>query len=282
MRGYGGVWKLKPYLKKTIWAGKGLDRRYGGKGTGEAYLLSDRPESSCLLTDGTPLYELRRRLGGDRPLSLLVKAIDAAEPLSVQVHPPRDGEGRGKDELWLMDRVSVHGEVSVGFRPGVTMEQCRRGCETGTVCSLLRTEKVSPGDVLLIPGGTVHWGKGIAFYEIQHNCDVTYRLADHGRGRDLQRAEALAVLDPRAELRRGRVDTLPLLSDGPETPFDLGIIDFRGGFCRAETEPCAFLVLSGSGTCCGEAFTVGDCFYAAGGARSLWEGRGRLLRLGSL
>ena len=283
MRGYGGIWKLRPYLKETIWAGTGLDRRYGGKRTGEAYLLSDRPESPCRLWDGTPLYELRRWLGcGDRPLSLLVKAIDAAEPLSIQVHPPRDGEGRGKDELWLMERVAADGAAFIGFRPGVSKEQCRRGGETGTLCSLLRSVKVSPGDALLIPGGAVHWGKGLAFYEIQHNCDVTYRLDDHGRGRGLRREEALAALDPLAELRRGRADTLPLLSDGKETPFDLGIIDFRGGFCRAETEPCAFLALSGYGTCCGETFAAGDCFFAAAGARSLWEGRGRLLRLGSL
>lgn len=284
MNEYGGVWKLTPYLKEKIWAGMRLDRRYGGFRTGEAYLLSDREESPCTLEDGTLFPSLLERLGyGNRRLSLLVKAIDAAEPLSLQVHPPGKGRGEGKDELWLMDHVSADAEVYIGFRSGVTENLCRRCCEEGRLFSLMRPVSVSKGDVLFIPGGTVHCAKGVAFYEIQHNCDETFRLEDYGRGRELRREEAFSVINfSEKELVRGVFGERLLFPPGNGIPFEPEPITFRGGFCRKEREPRAFLVLEGSGFCNGTPFAAGDCFFAGDGARSLWEGHGRLLCLKNL
>ncbi|MGM9567167.1 MAG: class I mannose-6-phosphate isomerase [Clostridia bacterium] len=284
MNEYGGVWKLTPYLKEKIWAGKRLDRRYGGFQTGEAYLLSDREEAPCTLEDGTLFSAFLSRLGyGNRRLSLLVKAIDAAEPLSLQVHPAKDGKEKGKDELWLIDHVYADAEVYIGFRPGVSEKLCRRRCEEGNLLSLMNPVPVSEGDVLFIPGGTVHGAGGVAFYEIQHNCDVTFRLEDYGRGRELRREEAFSVMNfSEKELVRGVLGPCPLFPAGSGVSFDPEPIAFRGGFCRKEREPGAYLILDGSGFCNGEPFSAGDCFFAGEGARSLWEGHGYILCLKEL
>lgn len=283
MSEYGGLWKLIPYRKEKIWAGRRLERRYGGEHIGEAYLLSDQPEAFCSLRDGTSFPSLwqQMRTGKDSP-ALLVKAIDAAGALSVQVHPLPE-QGRGKDELWLIDHVYSDAEVYIGFRQDVTESLCRRRCAEGKLLSLLRPVAVSPGDMLFIPGGTVHAAKGISFYEIQHNFDVTYRLEDYGRGRELQREAAFSVLDfSKSGGFRCRLEDTPAFSFGTDLPFDLERITFRGAFCRQETEPCCFLVVEGSGFCNGERFESGDCFFGCDVAQSLWEGRGTLLRLGSL
>ncbi len=286
MREYDGVWKLMPYRKEKIWAGQRLDHRYGGRRTGEAYLFSDQSSAPCYLGDGTEFSSLWRRLGyGDRSLSLLVKAIDAVESLSVQVHPGEDPvkARKGKDELWLIDYVYPDAEVYIGFRCDVSEDLCRRRCEDGSLLSLLKPVTVSPGDVLWIPGGTIHGAKGISFYEIQSNCDVTYRLEDYGRGRELHPAEAFSVLDfSEKELFRGRIDKMSLFPRNWAAPFDLAFLPFRGGLRRKEAEPCVFLVLAGSGFCNGESFAAGDCFFMKDGAKVLWEGSGRLLRLGKL
>ena len=98
--------------------------------------------------------------------------------------------------------VRVHGEVlgdpgaeiAAGFRETLTKEQVREATLSGDVERLLAWHPAAAGDTFFIPAGTVHAiGAGLTICEIQQHSDITYRLYDYGRGRELHLDQALAV-----------------------------------------------------------------------------------------
>jgi mannose-6-phosphate isomerase len=126
--------------------------------------------------------------GEDAPL--LVKFLFTSENLSVQVHP------RGKTEMWHILAAAPGAKIAAGFREKVTEEQLRDSALSGEIETLLAWHDAAPGDTFFIPAGTVHAiGGGLTLCEIQQNSDVTYRLYDYGRGRELHLDQALAVSD---------------------------------------------------------------------------------------
>ena len=143
------------------------------------------------------------------PFPLLLKLIDAADKLSVQVHPDdayaHDHEhGKlGKTEAWLILDAPEGSQLVYGIKEGVTLEELRAACEKGSaVEGLIRFVDVRPGDVCMIPSGCVHAiGAGIMLYEIQQSSDITYRFYDwdrvdkKGNRRELHLEKALDVTD---------------------------------------------------------------------------------------
>jgi mannose-6-phosphate isomerase len=121
---------------------------------------------------------------------LLLKFIFTSENLSVQVHPP------GKTEMWYVLAAEPRARIAAGFREPVSREQLKAASLSGEVENLLQWFDASPGDTFFLPAGTVHAiGAGLALCEIQQNSDVTYRLFDYGRPRELHLDQALAVSD---------------------------------------------------------------------------------------
>ncbi|MBI3682869.1 MAG: class I mannose-6-phosphate isomerase [Acidobacteria bacterium] len=129
----------------------------------------------------------------------LIKFLFTTERLSVQVHPDDDyarehENSNGKTEMWHILRVAPGAQVAIGFREPVTLEDMRGAAENGTIEALLNWIAVRPGDTLFIPAGTVHSiGAGMALCEIQQHSDITYRIYDYGRPRELHLDQALAV-----------------------------------------------------------------------------------------
>lgn len=128
---------------------------------------------------------------------LLVKYIFTSESLSVQVHPS-DADAphgsRGKDECWLILSADPGSRLAVGFRESVPPDTMRAAALDGSIEDLLEWHTVEPGDFFYLPAGTVHAiGAGISLIEIQQNSDVTYRLYDYDRPRELHLDEAVAV-----------------------------------------------------------------------------------------
>lgn len=130
---------------------------------------------------------------------LLVKFLFAKENLSVQVHPD-DKYARfhhsspGKTEMWHVLRAEPGAKIAAGFREPVTSEQARAGALDGTIMGMLEWFDARAGDTFFIPAGTVHAiGAGLTICEIQQQSDITYRLFDYGRGRELHLDSALAV-----------------------------------------------------------------------------------------
>lgn len=136
---------------------------------------------------------------------LLVKYIFTSEPLSVQVHPSdaqtmAAGLGRqGKEECWLILTAEPGAKLGIGFRHHVSDEEIRSAALDGSIENLMAWHEVEPGDFFYIPANTVHAiGAGIGLIEVQQNSDITYRLFDYGRPRELHIEDGLkvALCDP--------------------------------------------------------------------------------------
>lgn len=127
----------------------------------------------------------------DAGLPLLVKFIFTSEKLSVQVHPDDDYArlhhgSRGKTEMWHILAAEPGAKIAAGFRNPLTRAQLRQAAESGAIEQMLQWHDARAGDSFFIPAGTVHAiGGGLALCEIQQNADVTYRLYDYGRPREL-------------------------------------------------------------------------------------------------
>jgi mannose-6-phosphate isomerase len=136
---------------------------------------------------------------GVADLPLLVKFLFTSDKLSVQVHPDdafaREHEGsRGKTEMWHVLAAEPGAKIAAGFRESLSPERLREAALSGEIESLLEWFDAAPGDTFFIPAGTVHAiGGGLTLCEIQQNSDVTYRLYDYGRPRELHLDRALAV-----------------------------------------------------------------------------------------
>ncbi len=206
-----GTWsnrllRFEPVLKERIWGGRRLAQLFGKAAAperriGESWELFAFAGDSVRVSagggggDGAPLAELIRRRcvpvddhsvqTGSFPL--LFKWIDAAEDLSVQVHPP-DGHPlvpaghRGKTECWAVVSAEPGASLYVGLKPGVKPEEVADGVRTGQVAELLQRYPAVPGEVFFVPAGTVHAiGRGVTLAEIQQASDVTFRLYDWDR-----------------------------------------------------------------------------------------------------
>src|SRR5512141_2160047 len=113
-------------------------------------------------------------------LPLLIKFLFTTEPLSVQVHP------EGKTEMWHILAADPGAKIAAGFREPVTEQRMRESALSGEIENLLEWFEARPGDTFFIPAGTVHAiGAGLALCEIQQWSDITYRLFDYGRPREL-------------------------------------------------------------------------------------------------
>ena len=143
---------------------------------------------------------------------ILVKLLFTTERLSVQVHPDdnyamQHHQSLGKTEAWYVLRDEPPGEVAVGFREELTPERFRDSIASGDIENLLDWRKVHAGDVIFTPAGTVHAiGAGLTVCEIQENSDITYRLYDYGRPRELHVDDGVRV----AHLGPHRYDARPI------------------------------------------------------------------------
>jgi mannose-6-phosphate isomerase len=132
---------------------------------------------------------------------ILVKFLFTSARLSVQVHPDdeyarRHEDSAGKTEMWHILRTEPGAEIALGFREPITRERLRSASVSGEIEKLLHWIPVAPGETYFTPAGTVHAiGGGLALCEIQQVSDVTYRLYDYGRPRELHLDKAADVSD---------------------------------------------------------------------------------------
>ncbi len=146
---------------------------------------------------GTRIGEVWFSMPASEPLPLLVKFLFTTERLSVQVHPDdayalaHEGRG-GKTEMWYVLSAEPGASLAAGFHEPVTPARAREAALSGEIERLLRWWPVQAGQVYLVPAGTVHTlGAGITVCEIQQTSQITYRLYDHGRPRELHLDRAL-------------------------------------------------------------------------------------------
>jgi mannose-6-phosphate isomerase len=215
---------FEPIFKERVWGGRELQRLYAktlppSAPVGESWEISDRAGDASLIANG-PLAgrdlhwlmdnHAQDLLGRAKPANghfpLLIKILDAAEKLSLQVHPPAhkvlELGGEPKTELWYVVHAVPGAELYVGLRSGCTREEFTRRIHNGTVAECFHRVRVRPGDAMFLPSGRVHAiGAGMVIYEIQQNSDTTYRVFDwnrlglDGKARELHLREALESID---------------------------------------------------------------------------------------
>ena len=94
--------------------------------------------------------------------------------------------------------------VALGLRSGVTQREVQAAIEQQTLESLLHWLPVAKGDMIFVEAGTVHAiAPGLVLLETQQNSDMTYRLYDYGRPRELHLEEGLRAM--RLQTHAGKV-----------------------------------------------------------------------------
>lgn len=213
---------------------------------------------------------------------ILIKYIFTADKLSVQVHPSdADTEAaglgrRGKEECWLITSAEPGASLAIGFKDKMNAEAVRAAALDGSIEDLLVWHPVSAGDFFYIPAGTVHAiGAGVSLIEVQQTSDITYRLYDYGRPRDLHLDEAMAVakLEPYDQTLRNCIaqNYSRLLVEGPH--FRLAYVDGSapGSFAHNPAGPCLVIPIQGSVNVDGELVRSGECSLLEHGALQFGE-----------
>lgn len=153
--------------------------------------------------DGHMIGEVWYERSSSTPVvpALLLKLLFTDEPLSIQVHPDDAyaksiGQPNGKTEAWYVLSAAPGAKVALGLKRRLTPQQLRDAIDDGSISDLVGWQTAHVGDAVFVAAGTIHAiGSGIVIAEIQQRSDATFRLFDHGRGRELHIENAIAVAD---------------------------------------------------------------------------------------
>ena len=243
------MFKTKPFVSEKVW---GYER----------WIVSVHPAGKSLVDDTTP------QIGG-KPLNaivgvsypLLIKIIQANETLSVQVHPDDEyarlhEHSAGKTECWYVLDAVPDAKIIYGLQKDYSRSELETAIRDNTLERCLRSVPVAKGDFIFIPAGTVHAIQGgLRLLEVQQSSDITYRLYDWGRPREVHIQKGLDVLR-----------YLPKSTLTPEHPFSgksvcpyfrlekkdfptTGTISFSAfDTPAAKTGWCSLFIIAGSGT----------------------------------
>lgn len=215
---------FKPIYQERVWGGRNLASELGrilpeGAVIGESWEVVDRPEAMSVVVggehDGMPLRELiasnptaimGQGYDPERPFPILVKWLDCADRLSLQVHPPKEVAdalgGEPKTENWYIAGCKEDATLIVGLKKGVTRQEFEERLEKGTLEECVHRFPVTAGESILVESGRLHAiDAGNLILEIQQNSDTTYRVYDWGRvgldgkPRQLHVEESLKCID---------------------------------------------------------------------------------------
>ncbi|MBE7038807.1 MAG: class I mannose-6-phosphate isomerase [Ruminococcaceae bacterium] len=214
--------KLLPAFKDYLWGGVKLKADFGKKSNldkvAESWELSMHKDGQSTILEGNDkgltlseyIDKYGKQLLGKDALAfdffpILIKFIDAADNLSVQVHPSDEyalkNEGEyGKTEMWYILDCEDDAHLYYGVKSEISKEEFTQRIKNNTLLEVLNKVKVKKGDVFFINAGTIHAiGKGIVICEIQQNSNTTYRVYDYdrrdknGNPRDLHIEKAIDV-----------------------------------------------------------------------------------------
>ena len=234
------LWKLEPAFHERVWGATKLEPWF--------------PNSSEKI--GEVWFE-------DQDSPILIKFLFTTENLSVQVHPDdayarKHHDSLGKTEMWHVLAAEPGAKIAAGFEQAVTREHMKEAALSGEIIKLLRWYEVSAGDTFFIPAGTVHAiGAGLTICEVQQKSDVTYRIFDYNRDRELHLDHALNV--SKLEPYNPRVE-MPMAC----TYFRANRVVTEGFSLHLMTAPYQTLViLDGEGTLGGQSARPGEVWRYA-------------------
>ena len=209
--------RLETQYHHRVWGGQRLKPTTPGETPiGEAWLVHEHNRVQGGRFDGQTLEGVAKHLGADllgvnalartgTRFPLLIKLLDCADWLSIQVHPndaqavQLEGAGHfGKTEAWHLLEVEPGATLIAGVKPGVSSDALKLAIRGGTVREVAQYQSVRAGDTVMMAAGTMHaLGPGILLYEVQQTSDLTYRVYDWDRpasiGRALHIEQSVAV-----------------------------------------------------------------------------------------
>jgi len=218
--------KFEPILKEKIWGGKKLSQVLNKKtdkiNIGESWEISDVDDDISIVSNGNLqgktlqdlLQSYKENLVGKKVYNqfgnkfpLLIKYIDAKEPLSIQLHPndtlaKKRHNSFGKTEMWYVMQADENANLIVGFNKRISKEEYLSHVNNKNLVDSLNFDIVKKGDVYFITSGLVHAiGAGVLLAEIQQTSDITYRIYDwerqddQGNKRELHTEYAMDAID---------------------------------------------------------------------------------------
>ena len=198
------ILKLEPFYSEKVWGD-------------EEWILSTHRNGHSKIenSDNT----LINHIGEELPI--LNKIIKANDTLSVQVHPDDEFSRKyendnGKTECWYILEAEENSTLVCGIKDGHTKESLAEVIEKGDIEKHLEKISVKPGDMIYIPSGTVHAiEEGLKLIEVQQSSDVTYRIYDWGRDREMHIEKSLDVIDYDGKNKGGKIENFKKL----ETPY---------------------------------------------------------------
>ena len=179
--------------------------------------------------------------------SLLLKLLFTSQPLSIQVHPDDEfahsmGLANGKTEAWYVLSATPEAKVALGLKSALTPQQLREASTMARSPILLRGTPCRQTTSFSLPAGTIHAiGAGLVIAEMQQRSDMTFRLFDYGRKRELHVENAIAVADGRAGRISG-ADRASLTAERQTFCFQPTLCD------RTDRSGAKFPLVHGSGT----------------------------------
>jgi mannose-6-phosphate isomerase len=271
--------RLRPWFRTRVWGVRDLapwyDYKVVGEPIGEVWLSGD----DCVVDSGPlagrrfadvfrdyPTELVGVNDGHAERFPLLMKVLFPQEKLSVQVHPGdamarKYGEPHGKTECWYALEAEPGAAVALGLRPGTTLDEVRSAIAANTLEDLPAWIPVEKGDMIFVDAGTIHAiGPGVVLLETQQNSDMTYRLYDYGRPRELHLERGLEAA--RLKTNAGKVKPCIVTRDGRDDHttlvesnyfrvdrYRLSQADITKGFASPEVATVQLIfVASGSGS----------------------------------
>lgn len=244
---------------EKVWGRRDLPEMFGGRHEGEE-----------------PLGEIWFAAPDGSDPELLVKYLFTSEKLSIQVHPDdaaarRAGHRRGKDEAWIVLHADTGATIGLGLREEVAPEELRRAALDGSIEELVDWKPAAAGDIIYSPARTVHaLGPGLVLIEIQQNVDLTYRLYDYGRPRELHLDAGIDAADPvpyqAPTTPYTRADGREILAEGGAFVLERWSRRLRGSLAATQERPVWLVPVSGTAAIAGEPLEAGSVWLADGDA----------------
>ena len=263
------ILKLNPFYSEKIWG-------Y------ENWNLSTHKNGHCTIenSEETLLEKV------EKELPILIKVIQANDTLSVQVHPDdefsqKHENDNGKTECWYILEAKDDAYLICGIKEGHNKESFSKVIEDENIEEHLKRISVKPGDMVYIPVGTVHAIEGgLKLVEIQQSSDVTYRMYDWGRDREMHIEKSLEVIDYEGKNKGGKIENFNKL----ETPyFTVEKINIDSNYEDSVNEDFhSYTVVGGSGSIISKDQSINlvkeDTIYIPNGVQYTISGNIELLK----
>ncbi|BBE30510.1 mannose-6-phosphate isomerase [Tepiditoga spiralis] len=187
----------KPILSEKVWGNNELNNLFNYNSEtplGEIWLYSPYKKNESILS-GLNSKEVYGKASEIFPnFKLLIKLIYTSKWLSVQLHPndtmakKLENEENGKTEAWFF--LKDNGRLKISNENKKIIDSLKNNDWN------LKEYEMNKNDIAFIPAGTIHTlGPNSMILEVQQSSNITYRLYDWGRKREIHIDKAIKVLE---------------------------------------------------------------------------------------